>query len=76
MKIINIKPKSRKKGFYNSNFLYSKNDEKLSNEISNEINFLERNLEKYLNQKEKEQNFSIKDYNIAINSSKILINRS
>ena len=54
MKIINIKPKSRKKGFHNSNFLYSKNDEKLNNEISNEINFLERNLEKYLNQKEKE----------------------
>lgn len=76
MKIINIKPKSRKKGFHNSNFLYFKNDEKLNNEISNEINFLERNLEKYLNQKEKEQNFSIKDYNIAINSSKILINRS
>ena len=54
MKIINIKPKSRKKGFHNSNFLYSKNDEKLNSEISNEINFLERNLEKYLNQKEKE----------------------
>ena len=54
MKIINIKPKSRKKGFHNSNFLYSKNDENLNNEISNEINFLERNLVTYLNQKEKE----------------------
>ncbi len=55
MKIINIKPKTRKKGFHNSNFLYSKDDEKLNKEIINKIYIVEKNLDKNnLYQKEKE----------------------
>ena len=55
MKIINIKPTTRKKGFHTSNFLYSENDEKLNREIINNINTLEKNFEKnHLYQKEKE----------------------
>ncbi len=73
MKIINIKPKSRKKGFHNSNFLYSKNDEKLNNEISNKINLLEKNLGKNnLNQKEKEIiKIIVKSYNKIKNNEEL-----
>ncbi len=43
------------------------------NDITNSLYL---SLKFFLDKVEKKQNFSIKDYNIAINSSKILINRS
>ena len=55
MKIINIKPKTRKKGFDKSNFAFSNIKNKIDDELLNKLNILKSNILNYnLNNKEKE----------------------
>ena len=54
MKIINIKPKTRKKGFDKSNFTFSDVKNKIDDELLNKLNILKRKIINYnLNSNEK-----------------------
>ena len=49
MKIINIKPETRKKGFDGTNFAYSKNYKEIDIETANKIKTLGKKLKKIKN---------------------------
>ena len=77
MKIINIKPKTRKKGFDKSNFTFSDVKNKIDDELINKLNILKRKIVNYnLNSNEKKTGCTVHFVNEKLDSGNMIIKKS